>query len=66
MMYNVHSIKHTSICNDLKNEKQKTTTNCFLLFLYISPDSVSKTIYPLNYLHVKKYLFTCREIITYV
>ena len=66
MMHNAHSIKHTSICNDLKNEKQKTTTNCFLLFLYISPDSVSKTICLKNYLHVKKYLFTCREIITYV
>ena len=66
MVHNAHSIKHTSVCNDLKNEKQKTTTNCFLLFYIFLPIQSAKQFFLLNYLHVKKYLFTCREIITYV
>ena len=42
MMHNAHSIKHTSVYNDLKNEKQKTTTNCFLLFYIFLPIQSAK------------------------
>ena len=58
MVHNAHSIKHTSICNGLKNEKQKTTTNCFLLFIYFSRFCQQ------NNLSAK--LFTRKEIFIYV
>ena len=44
MMHNAHSIKHTSICNDLENEKQKTTTNYFLLFYIFLPIQSAKQL----------------------